>query len=207
MRVLGEATISIPPDVAEIDLSVITQAPESVAAAEQNTAQSNRLVQQLRGLLPSADIKTVNFSVNPNYRYPKDGGAPTILGYTANNTVRLELADLSLIRKVIDLAIKSGANNVNRLNFGVRDEKGARARALAEAADQARTGAEALAASLKMRLGRLLRVEEVQPVIVSPAREIDLSVAKGESEINAPIAPGNIQIHASVNLTFMLIDK
>jgi hypothetical protein len=57
-------------------------------------------------------------------------------------------------RKVIDVATQAGANSVNRLTFALRDER-----------------AEALAVSVKGKLGRLLRVEEGQPVIISPARE------------------------------------
>jgi uncharacterized protein YggE len=199
----GEATVSADPDEANIDIGIVSQASTSQAAADVNAKQANIVMQALRALLPAANVKTVNFAVNPNYRYPKDGGAPTILGYTANNTVRVVLDDISKLRKVIDVATQAGASNVNRLTFGLRDEKAVRARALAEAAKQAHAGAEALAVSLKVKLGRLLHVEEGQPVIVSPAREIELG--KAESTEQGPILPGNIEVHANVKLTFALI--
>ena len=199
----GEATVSVEPDQANIDIGIVTQAASSQEAADQNAKQANTVMQALRSLLLSASIKTVNFSVNPNYRYPKDGGAPTILSYTANNTVRLELNDISKLRKVIDVATQAGANSVNRLTFALRDERTVRARSLAQAATQARAGAEALAVSLKMKLGRLLRVEEGQPVIISPAREIELG--KAESPNQAPILPDNIEVHANVKLTYELV--
>jgi uncharacterized protein len=199
----GEATVSAEPDQANFDIGIVTQAPSSQEAADQNAKQANTVMQALRSLLPSANIKTVNFSVNPNYRYPKDGGAPTILSYTANNTVRLVLTDLSKLRKVIDAATQAGANSVNRLTFALRDDRAIRARALAQAATQAHAGAEALAVSLKMKLGRLLLVEEGQPVIISPAREIELG--KAESTEQTPILPGNIEVHANVKLTYELV--
>jgi uncharacterized protein YggE len=199
----GEATVSAEPDQANFDIGIVTQAPSSQEAADQNAKQANTVMQALRSLLPSANIKTVNFSVNPNYRYPKDGGAPTILSYTANNTVRLVLTDLSKLREVIDAATQAGANSVNRLTFALRDDRAIRARALAQAATQAHAGAEALAVSLKMKLGRLLRVEEGQPVIISPAREIELG--KAESTEQTPILPGNIEVHANVKLTYELV--
>jgi len=200
----GEATVSAEPDEANIDIGIVSQAPTSQAAADLNAKQANIVMQALRALLPSANIKTVNFAVNPNYRYPKDGGAPTILGYTASNTVRVILDDISKLRKVIDAATQAGASNVNRLTFGLHDEKVVRARALAKAAEQAHAGAEALAVSLKVKLGRLLQVEEGQPVIVSPAREIELG--KAESTEQGPILPGNIEVHANVKLTFALVE-
>jgi len=199
----GEATVSAQPDRVEIDIGVVTQASTSQAAADQNTNQANVLVRELHTLLPSANIKTINFSVNPNYRYPKDGGPPAILGYTANNTVRIVLDDLSKLRNVIDVATQAGASNINRLTFGLRDGMAVRVQALAQAASQARAGAEALASSLKVKLGRLLRVEEGQPVVIAPARQIDFG--KAESTDLTPISPGNIEVHANVNLTYELL--
>ncbi len=188
-----------------MDIGVITQAPNSQTATDQNAQKSNTVIDALRAVVPAASIKTVNFSVNPNYQYPKDGGTPTILGYTANNTVRLEIDDLSLLRKVIDAATMAGASNVNRLNFLLRDEGRFRAEALAKAAMQAQSGAQALAAALKLKLGRVLRLEEEQPVIVSPGRQVELTLGRNATAEPAPVEPGDIEIHANVTLTFELI--
>ncbi len=204
VRVHGESTVSAEPDQVQFDIGVVAQAATAKEASDQNAAQTKALVEELRTLIPAADIKTVNFSVNPNYRYPKEG-APTISGYTANNTVRLVLNDISSLQKIIDVATKSGANSINRLTFMLRDEQTVRARALGNAAVQAQSGAEALAASLKLKLGRLLRVEEGQPVIVSPARQI--SFGRAQSTEVTPISPGTIDVHADVNLTYEIVQR
>ena len=201
MLVHGEATVSVAPDIAQIDIGVISQAAASEAAAQQNQKKSAVLVQQLRALLPTFNLKTVNVAVNPNYRYAREG-APQILGYTATSTVRVNLTELSLLGRVIDVATRAGASNINRLTFGLRDEKGARGRALADAAEQAKAGAESLASTLRLKLVKIQRVEEVQPVIISPGREIEISPLKEESSSSPSLSPGSIQIHASVNVTF-----
>jgi uncharacterized protein YggE len=203
VRVHGEATVSVDPDQAQIDIGVVTQGATAEAASDANSKQAKSVIDQLKAAAPAAVIKTVNFSVNPNYKYAKEGGAPTILGYTANNTVRMQLDDVSLVRKVIDAATKSGANNVNRLNFTLKDERPFRAQALGDAAQQARSSAEALASSLHLKLGRVLQIEEGQPVIISPPRQVEF--ARSESNTETPISPGNIDVHASVNLTYELI--
>jgi len=172
LRVHGEATVSAQPDRMQMDVGVITQGSTSQAAADANAKQSNTVVEQLRKLVPAGNIKTINFSINPNYRYSTNGGPPAILGYTANNTVRLELDDLKALRAVIDAATRSGANNVNRVTFALRDESQARAEALGKAADQARAGAQALAQRMKVKLGRVLSIEEEQPVVVAPGRQV-----------------------------------
>jgi uncharacterized protein len=206
VRVHGEATISARPDRVQLDVGVISQGATSEAAAEANARQSKAVIDTLRQALPAANIETVNFSVNPNYQYPKDGSPPTILGYTANNTVRLTVDDLSLVGKLVDAATRAGASNVNRVNFMLRDESKARAQALGKAADQARAGAIALAGTLRVKLGRLLRVEEEQPVIVSPGRQVELTAAaKAGAAGTTPVEPGSIEVHANVSLTFEII--
>jgi uncharacterized protein YggE len=199
VKVHGQATVSVAPDQAQFDIGVVTQAATAKAAADKNATQSDALVHELTSAFPSAVINTVNYSVNPNYRYPVDS-APTIAGYTANNTVRLLLNDISRLQTVLDIAIKAGASSINRLTFTLKNENSARAQALGEAASQAQAGAESLAVSLKLKLKRLLTVEEGQPVIVSPPREI--SFEKLQSTNLAPIVPGTIDVHADVDITY-----
>jgi uncharacterized protein YggE len=206
MLVHGESTVSVAPDVAQIDIGVISQGAQLEMAAQANQKKLAQLLDGLRRLLPNLNLKTVNVAVNPNYRYPKEGAAQ-ILGYTANSTVRVNLNDISMLGKVIDAATKAGASNINRLTFGLRDEKAARGRALAEAADQAKTGAVSLASTLQLKIEKILRVEEVQPVVISPGREIEISPLKEESSSSPSLAPGSIQIHASVNVTYVASER
>lgn len=199
IRVHGQATITVQPDEAEFDIGVVTQVKTAKAATDQNAGQPQALIHQLHSAFPSANIKSINFSVNPIYRYPQ-GGAPVTAAYTANNTVHLSLNSVSGLQNVIEIAIESGAKSINRLNFTLHNEDQARDRVLAEAAGQAQAEAEALAASLKLNLGRLLSVEESQPVIVSPPRV--LSFERLQSANLEPISPGMIDVHADVDLTY-----
>jgi uncharacterized protein len=199
LRVHGSSTLSVAPEQAQFDIGVVTQASTAKAATDQNTKQSDALVRVLRAAFPQANVKGLNYSVNPNYEYPQ-GGTPTVAGYTANNTVRLLLDDLSQLQKVIEIAIQSGANSINRLSFTMRDENSARAQALAAAAHQAQASAEALAGALKLKLTKLLSIDEGQPVIVSPPRELNFD--KLQSTSPAPIFPGLIDVHADVDLTY-----
>jgi uncharacterized protein len=207
LLVHGEATVSVESDIAELDVGVLAQAQTAQAAADQNATKAKQVVAVLQRLVASSDIKSVNLSVNPNYRYGKDGSAGVVTGFTASNTIRVTVRDLSQLRKVIEVATQSGASSINRLTFDLKDEKAARARALAEAAGQAQAGAEALASSLKLRIGKLTRIEEVQPVIISPAREVEASALQETFANQGTLAPGTIQIHASLNLIYAVYQR
>src|SRR5215216_6298793 len=102
IRVTGEATITAKPDQAEIDIGVVTQAQTAQDAASQNAQKVEAVLAALRKAIgAAADIKTVGYSLNPNYRYPERGGQPTITGYTASNTIHVKTGNLTQVGKII----------------------------------------------------------------------------------------------------------
>jgi len=201
IRVTGEATITAKPDQAEINLGVVTQAATGQAAAAQNAQKQDAVLAELRKALGTgAEIKTVGYSLSPSYRYPKEGGQPTISGYTASNVVQVRIADLDRVGKVIDIATQSGANTVGSLRFTLKDEEAVLSQALREAAIQARAKADALASALKLRILRVLQVDEggqpVRPIFVEAA------TMRGRSEAApTPVEPGSVEVRATVTLT------
>ncbi|MFN2411723.1 MAG: SIMPL domain-containing protein [Pyrinomonadaceae bacterium] len=201
IRTVGEAEIAVKPDRAEIDVGVVTQAENSRNAVEQNARKLAATLARLRTLLGAdADIKTISYSLTPNYRYPQTGGEPTITGYTATNIVRVTLDDLARVGNVIDTATEAGANRIQSLRFTLRDEKPVQAQALRDAALAARRKADALAAALNVKVVRVLSaVESGSPVV--PMRDVAFARAEAAS---TPIEPGTIEIRASVTLTVQI---
>lgn len=193
----GEAVVTAQPDRSQIDLGVVTQANSSQAAAEQNAGKLEATLSRLRQLLGSgAQIKTISYALQPNYRYPKEGGEPQITGYTATNIVRVTLDDLTRVGAVIDTATQAGANRVQNLQFMLRSEDVVQAQALREAAAKARNKADALASALGLRILRVISVIETSPAVV-PVR--DAMFARTEAA-STPIEPGTIEVRATVTL-------
>jgi len=199
IRAAGDATVSAKPDRAKLDIGVVTQAASAQAAAAQNATQTESMVTALRRSLGnSAEIRTSGYSLTPNFRYAKDGGQPTLSGYTASNTVAIVTNDLANVGKVIDAGTQAGANNIRGLEFQLKDEAPVRAQALAEAARKARAGAEAMAAALGLKVVRVLSAEEGgEPQVIRPMR----AMAMGAAAATTPIESGNIQVQASVTVT------
>ena len=77
VRATAEAVVIAKPDQAQIDIGVVTQAANAKAAAEDNARKIDAVINALRRLLgQEAEIKTISYSLNPNYTYPKEGGQP-----------------------------------------------------------------------------------------------------------------------------------
>jgi len=200
IRVRGEAVISVAPDQASIELGVITQASSAQAAAAQNAGQSQAVLERLRKLLGTkATIETAGYSLSPNYRHPRDGGKPEITGYTASNIVRIKTSNLSQVGAIIDAANQAGANTVRNLEFTLRDEAAANARALAEATQNARAQAAAIAKAAGLKIVRLLSIEQAEAPEARPMHGLLMAQAP-EARAPTPVEPGMIELRAAVTL-------
>jgi uncharacterized protein YggE len=200
VRATGEGVVTTRPDQAILHIGVITQGQTAEAAGSQNAKQTTSVVAELKQAVGSnGEIKTVGYSLNPNYRYPRDGGAPTITGYTASNTLEVKLNDLSRIGQVIDVSTRVGANNIGGIQYALRNEQSVRAEALAEASRSARANAEAMAAALGLKV---LRVRSAEAGFAQMPRPMMAMAAPRAAEaVSTPVETGTIEIRATVTVT------
>jgi uncharacterized protein len=200
IRVTADAVITAKPDRVQIDVGVVTQAPQSETAASQNAQRLDAVLAALRKAAGAGtDVKTVSYALNPNYQYHPNGGEPTIVGYTATNTVRVTLDDLAKIGTVIDTATRAGANHIQGIQFTLRDPQAVRSQALREAATKARAEADALAAALGLKVVRIIEADETNPLVV-PVRNVAFARAELGSA-PTPIQAGTVDVDANVSLT------
>lgn len=204
IQVTGQAQASKPPDRVYIDLGVTTQAQKSEAAASENAARISAVIAAVRRAAgPGVELTTAQYSINPNYNYPRDGGTPTLVGYTVTNVVQVRLDDLRMIGTVIDGAAHAGSNNVQDIRFALRDEETPRREALREAAVNARREADTLAGALGLRVVRVLSVEEQSPAAIRPLMMYAQSpqLARAEAAPATPVEHGTVALNATVTLT------
>lgn len=96
--------VSVKPDRVKIDIGVVTQAATAQTAASQNAGQVQAVIAKLRSVLgPKGDIRTINYSLAPNYQFLKDGQR-VMKGFTANNIVQVTSDDVEGVGKLIDAA-------------------------------------------------------------------------------------------------------
>ena len=203
IRASGEATVRAKPDRAQISIGVVTQAPTAQAASAQNATQTAAVLDAVkRALGANGEIKTSGYSISPQYQYT-NGRPPKITGYQANNSVLATVNDLSLTGKVIDAASDAGANNITGISFSLRDDNAIRAQALAEAALKARSAAEAIAKALNVRITRVLEADTTEAPVVRPMNKAFAMMAEGAApRAPTPIEPGDLDVRASVTVTF-----
>ena len=206
ITVSGDAVIAAEPDQAEIDIGVVTQARTAPEASKENADRLARVLAEVKKQLGKGDeVKTSGYSLAPNYRYPQ-GGKPEIVGYTASNTLRIKTTNLSLVGRLIDSAMQAGANNVHRLVFTLKDELSAQLEALKMSSVKARAKAEATAASLGLKVVRIIAVNEGERVVQPVFRQAMAARAEAASA-PTPIEPGTVEIRSTLSMTVEVSEK
>jgi uncharacterized protein YggE len=199
---VGNATVSVPPDLARVDISVVTQGATAQDATVANATQASAVISALQSFVSSSSsIKTVSYYLSPVYNNPPPGQSATIIGYMVTNTVEVTLTDLMQVGKVIDTAIQSGANRVQGVSFDLQDRNPVVAQALKTAAGRARSQADAIASGLNVHTGMVLHASEgantVTPLALGAAAaaapttpiETGLVVVQGSVTVEVAITP------------------
>lgn len=201
IRVTGDSVVTAKPERAQIDVGVLTQEKQSQNATTQNAKQLENVMTALHKLLGAdADIKTINYTLNPDYQYRPIGGKQSISSYTAMNVVRVTVDDLEKVGSVIDTATQAGANHVESVRFTVRDSQVLHSQAVREAALKAKANAEALASALNLKIIRTLTVEETGDSAPPPDVAIT-DLREGPGPAPTPVQPGSFVVTANVTLT------
>src|SRR5687768_14713667 len=123
ISVSGFGEASGQPDIAYVTVGVDVTDPDVGKAV----AENNQRVEAVRQALLDAgiaadDIQTVGFSVWPEDKYDPQSGMPSgDRVYHVNNSLNIQVRDLSKAALVIDTALDAGANAVHGLSFGLED--------------------------------------------------------------------------------------
>ena len=199
IRVTGDASLSAAPDQAEIDVGVITRGDTAGRAADDNTRAAARVIADLKKQLGAAGtIETIGYSVEPEYRHPREGTEPQVSGYVARNVIRVTSANLDLVGALVDTAVAAVANRVQRIRFVLKNQEAVYAEALRQAASRARAEADALASALGLRVVRVLSAAE-ESGFVRPF--VDTRGTAALAIESTPVQPGAVDVDARIVLT------
>lgn len=181
------------PDTAQISIGVTKTASTVSSAQDQTNSAANKIIEDLKKLgVSDKDIKTTNYSVNPNYDAP---------GYTVTQTLEVNIMPIDIANKAIDSATADGANLVGGVNFTFNEKtkKDLENKARIEAVKMAKEKAESLAKATGIRLGRIVDVQESgnfepRPFMMAQSLEV-------KSE-DAQLQPGENSITISITLSY-----
>ncbi len=122
--VSGTGEVSITPDIATLNLGVMTQ---ETSVAQAQSEASDAMTKVMKALTDSGiaqkDIQTGYFSINQRTRWDDSKQIDTVIGYQVTNMVTVKIRDTSKVGDIIDSVVQAGSNfiRINGINFSVED--------------------------------------------------------------------------------------
>jgi uncharacterized protein len=201
ISVSGEATVSVPPDMAEIDGGFTSEAKTAHEASDASNAAMGKVLLALKaaGIDPK-DIQTSRLSLQPQTQNaPNRSTPPTIVGYRASNHVTIRLRDVTKVASVIDMLVGAGANDIGGINFMVSAASKLLDEARAQAFADARRKAEIYAKAAGVMLGTPLSISEGSAS--TPIFRSKMAMAPMAA---APVALGEETLSVTVNVSWAI---
>ena len=191
ISVTGEATVSVPPDQAQIDAGVATEAKTAREASDANNAAMGKVLLALKGAgIDEKDYQTSRLSLQPESAPNRTAGPATIVGYRASNRVTIRLRDVTKVASVVDTLVGAGANDIGGINFTVSQASKLLDDAREQAIGDARRKAEIYAKAAGVTLGAPLSIAEGSTPAPIPYRRMAAAtpVAQGEETLQVTVA-------------------
>lgn len=202
----GQGEAKIAPDRARIEISVQTRGQTAAAAGAENAKKQQAVLDALRKLgFTSDQLSTVNYSLFPEMQYDKDGRTSRVVGYTAMNTVRVEVRDLALVGRAIDASLGAGANVISSLTFYASNTDDARRAALSTAVSRARADADAIAKAAGGSVGSLLEISTGEVRLPMPMNKVMMRAQSSQMAEVTPIDPAEQTVSAYVTVRWTFV--
>jgi uncharacterized protein YggE len=199
ISVSGEAQISAPPDLAQIDAGVSTEAKTAREASETNNAAMGRVLLALKGAgIDEKDFQTSRLSLQPQYA-PNRAGPNAVVGYRAANRVTIKLRDVTKVAATIDILVGAGANELGGINFMVSSASKLLDDAREQAIADARRKAEIYAKAAGVTLGSPVSISEEGAPGPAPFRKMAAGMAA-----SAPVAQGEETLQVTVSVVWAI---
>jgi uncharacterized protein YggE len=166
INVVGTGTVTASPDKAVVYLGVQTQLIDATAAQQENAEKMDRIIAALKDAgITEDDMETSGYSMYPMRSYEAE--EPTITGYVVSNRLMVTVTDVDEVGDIIDIA---GANEVQSVSFTLSDDarQDARALALENAVEAARSDADILAKNLDVTILGPVEVTTSGGSVVTP---------------------------------------
>jgi len=202
ITVTGHGEVQVQPDTGFFQVGVQVHASTVAAARDAAAKAADAVSKSLKANgIADADIKTTNYSINPEYDYRAT--TPKVTGYVVMNTVEVKVRKVDTFSKVIDDATAAGGDSVQvqAIRFDVADNSKLLDQARQAAVADARNKAEQLAKLGGGTLGNPISISETQSSMPQPLEIVKGVPATGQA---VPISPGSSSVTVDISATWDL---
>lgn len=201
LTVVGYGLVRYNPDSLSVSFTMVGQGISAEEALTRCSEKTVAVINLLKSLgISEEDMKTSYINVYPVYDW--EAKPPRIIGYQAEYSLSVVVRDIQMAGKVIDNAVKAGADRINGVTFtlssGKEDEL--KMEAIKAAVEDARAKANIIAKTLGLKI---LSIESISLSSTEVPTPIPL-YREQVSTATIPILPSQGEITATVTLVYIL---
>lgn len=205
ISVVGNSTVTMVPDQAVVNASIVTTASSASQAVSENNKRYEAIVAAIqRTGVKRDDITLAYYNVNyvprPN-PMPPNPSPYDRYGYTVSRSFAVKVRAMDRAGAVVDAATSAGATNIDGVSFGLANPESARVKATRNAVADARAKAEELASAAGLHITGIQSMQvEGAPGIVRPMM---MAKAAGPAQPEpTEFDAGNVTVTANVTVVF-----
>lgn len=196
----GFGEVEVAPTQAVVTAGAQVQRPAAADASAEVSRIAEQVLARLQALgIRRQDIRTSGVQLTPVFSTPREG-APQVVGYRATYTLTVTVTDLRQVGPVIDESVKAGANQIQGVSFGLRDDTEARREALSRAVRDARDKADTIARAAGLQIKGIVQISE--EFVGMEVRGMGRAAPAAPQTVPTPIEPGLINVTARVTIVF-----
>lgn len=207
VNVTGEGEIKAMPDMAYVTLGVEARKPSLAEARALVTKTVERVLALTRELkIDPKQVDASQLQVQPEYRWNEKDSQRVLLGYAVSRQIEVEVRDLEKLGALLERAVSAGVNVVGGARLDSSKRKQLERDALAQAVEDARQDAEALARAAGVRLGGVysLSASVAVPMLQAKYMERAMAVEAAADTAEQTYETGEMKFVASVNAQYEL---
>jgi uncharacterized protein YggE len=194
--VMGEGSISVTPDYAQIRSGVTTRAKTVKEGVDANSKLMVAIIAALKDAgVADKDIQTARFSIQPVYAPQEPRTEPKLSGYSVSNQVNVTIREIGKVGDVLDRVVAAGATDAGNVSFLVSDASKALDQTREAAIADARRKAEVYAKASGVQLGRVEWITEdtgsaPSVPMMTRAEAAPVPIAAGENTLRVRVTVG-----------------
>ncbi|MFC0778770.1 SIMPL domain-containing protein [Flavobacterium sp. HJSW_4] len=203
INVNGEGKVKVAPDQVCISASVETKGNNAKDVKKQNDEKMDAVLKFIKKMnIPTADFKTKQVALNPQYDYEKKKTS-----YNATQTVEIVVKDLAKYDELMEGLVQQGINRIDRVSFESSKLAQYQSEARKLAMKDAKVKAEEYVSVLGQKVGKAFTISDNSQVYHPQPMYAAMRMKEADSmggAANETLAIGEIEITANVSVSFVL---
>ena len=208
--VYGQSKIMIAPDIVEMSIGIESTNKIVSESVKTVSIDHEKLISILlnKGIQEN-EIKTTRYTINPQYKYTKDGSELT--GYKVSHYSSFTYREIDKIGDLIDTISygpKSIGDNlrINSINFSIENPKIFESKLRGNAITDAKNKANEIAQFANVILGNPVYISENSPInFTKQIYESDIGIARMAAAPSTEISSGQLTLSFNVNMGFSIV--